>query len=179
MNEEARETAATATDDRASQVISHPCPLSMSEHIWPSAVCLSGIVFGSTKTPSAAATWTPIAMLETRTTWIEPTKWRASPASHTAATGMPMTTSQNTSPPGYEGRTRSLRPELRRPFPFWDDGDVTALIIDTPHGPAQAHIDDVKRPRGVLVLGHGAGGGVAAKDVLAARAVALSVDVSV
>src|SRR4051812_10370269 len=58
-------------------------------------------------------------------------------------------------------------------------GPVTALLIETPHGPAHAHIHDVERAQGVLVLGHGAGGGVAAKDLLAAGAVALSVDFSV
>lgn len=39
--------------------------------------------------------------------------------------------------------------------------------IDTPHGPARAHIEAADKPRGALVLGHGAGGGVAAPDLVA------------
>ena len=42
------------------------------------------------------------------------------------------------------------------------------LEIDTPHGPARAHVDAVDTPRGLLVLGHGAGGGVGARDLAAA-----------
>ena len=34
--------------------------------------------------------------------------------------------------------------------------------IDTPHGPARAHIEAANKARGALVLGHGAGGGVRA-----------------
>lgn len=51
--------------------------------------------------------------------------------------------------------------------------------IDTPSGPAQAHIHSVVRPRGLLVLGHGAGGGVQARDLLAATAAALEASVEV
>jgi predicted alpha/beta-hydrolase family hydrolase len=49
---------------------------------------------------------------------------------------------------------------------------VTVLEIDTPHGPARVHLDPVDDPRGALVLGHGAGGGVAARDLVKAAAVA-------
>jgi uncharacterized protein len=42
------------------------------------------------------------------------------------------------------------------------------LEIDTPHGPAQAYLHAVDEPRGALVLGHGAGGGVQAPDLVAA-----------
>jgi predicted alpha/beta-hydrolase family hydrolase len=42
------------------------------------------------------------------------------------------------------------------------------LEIDTPHGPAHAHLHAVDDPRGALVLGHGAGGGVEAPDLVAA-----------
>jgi predicted alpha/beta-hydrolase family hydrolase len=56
---------------------------------------------------------------------------------------------------------------------------MTEIEIDTPHGLAIAHVDAVDKPRAGLVLGHGAGGGVAAKDLLAvaeaARSEALSV----
>jgi uncharacterized protein len=47
------------------------------------------------------------------------------------------------------------------------------LEIDTLQGPTRAHIQTAKDPRGVLVLGHGAGGGVTAPDLVAAAGVAL------
>jgi uncharacterized protein len=50
---------------------------------------------------------------------------------------------------------------------------VTAVEIDTPHGPARAHLrladDD---PVGALMLGHGAGGGVGAPDLVVVADVA-------
>jgi predicted alpha/beta-hydrolase family hydrolase len=42
------------------------------------------------------------------------------------------------------------------------------LEIETPHGPAQVYLHAVDEPRGALVLGHGAGGGVQAPDLVAA-----------
>jgi hypothetical protein len=48
------------------------------------------------------------------------------------------------------------------------------LEVDTPHGRAQAHLQLVERPRGALVLGHGAGGGVSAPDLATAAEVAIS-----
>jgi predicted alpha/beta-hydrolase family hydrolase len=56
---------------------------------------------------------------------------------------------------------------------------MTTLVLDTTHGPAHAHLYDTAPPRGVLVLGHGAGGGVAAKDLVAAKDVAISVGLGV
>jgi uncharacterized protein len=51
--------------------------------------------------------------------------------------------------------------------------------IDTPHGPARAYLELVDDPVGALVLGHGAGGGVGARDIVtaadAARAAGFSV----
>jgi uncharacterized protein len=44
--------------------------------------------------------------------------------------------------------------------------------MDTPHGPALAHLHDASKPVGALVLGHGAGGGFAAPDLVTASAVA-------
>jgi predicted alpha/beta-hydrolase family hydrolase len=41
------------------------------------------------------------------------------------------------------------------------------IEIDTPQGPARAHVDAVAEPVGALVLGHGAGGGVSAPDLVA------------
>jgi predicted alpha/beta-hydrolase family hydrolase len=46
------------------------------------------------------------------------------------------------------------------------------LEIETPHGLARAHVQQVDRPRGALVLGHGAGGGVTARDIVAAAGAA-------
>jgi predicted alpha/beta-hydrolase family hydrolase len=56
---------------------------------------------------------------------------------------------------------------------------VTVLDIDTPSGPARAHLHPAEHPIATLVLGHGAGGGVGARDLLAARDAALSAGVSV
>jgi predicted alpha/beta-hydrolase family hydrolase len=52
-------------------------------------------------------------------------------------------------------------------------------VVDTAHGPANAHIRLVDAPRAGLVLGHGAGGGVAARDLVAAAAAAQAEDVTV
>ena len=49
---------------------------------------------------------------------------------------------------------------------------MEALVIDTPHGPARAHLRLAGRPAGALVLGHAAGGGVGAPDLVAAAQVA-------
>ena len=46
-------------------------------------------------------------------------------------------------------------------------------MIETPHGPARAHLHEAADPRGLLILGHGAGGGVTARDLVKARDVAL------
>ena len=56
---------------------------------------------------------------------------------------------------------------------------MTPLEIATPHGPALAHLHLAETPRAGLVLGHGAGGGVAARDLVAATKAALEVQVSV
>jgi predicted alpha/beta-hydrolase family hydrolase len=45
--------------------------------------------------------------------------------------------------------------------------------IETPHGPALAHLYEAGKPAGALVLGHGAGGGFGAKDLVAATGAAL------
>jgi len=49
---------------------------------------------------------------------------------------------------------------------------VTVLDVDTPHGPARAHLHPADGPTGALVLGHGAGGGVTARDLAKVTAVA-------
>jgi len=50
---------------------------------------------------------------------------------------------------------------------------VPVVEIDTPRGLARAHVHKVKSARGAVVLGHGAGGGVTAPDLVAARDAAL------
>ena len=56
---------------------------------------------------------------------------------------------------------------------------ATAMELDTPHGPARAHLHSAREPRAALVLGHGAAGGVEAPDLVAATEAALSVGISV
>jgi predicted alpha/beta-hydrolase family hydrolase len=56
---------------------------------------------------------------------------------------------------------------------------MTVFEIDTPHGPGRAHLHAVEDPRALLVLGHGAGGGVDAPDLVAAREAARSEGIGV
>jgi len=51
--------------------------------------------------------------------------------------------------------------------------------IETPHGPARAHLHPVESPRALLLLGHGAGGGVTAPDLVTAAEAATGLGVSV
>ena len=53
------------------------------------------------------------------------------------------------------------------------------LEIATPHGPARAHLRLVEGARAALVLGHGAGGGVNAPDLVAATRAASAARTSV
>ena len=48
------------------------------------------------------------------------------------------------------------------------------ISIDTPHGPARAHLHPADGAIAALVLGHGAGGGVGAPDLVAVTEVALA-----
>jgi predicted alpha/beta-hydrolase family hydrolase len=48
------------------------------------------------------------------------------------------------------------------------------LEVQTPQGLARVHVHECPRARAVLVLGHGAGGGVAARDLVAVTAAALT-----
>ena len=57
--------------------------------------------------------------------------------------------------------------------------EATSVDVDTPHGPARAHVFGVAEPRASLVLGHGAGGGLQAVDLVTARNTALDLGVSV
>jgi predicted alpha/beta-hydrolase family hydrolase len=56
---------------------------------------------------------------------------------------------------------------------------VSQIVVDTPHGSARCHLHRAERPTGAMVLGHGAGGGVEAPDLVAATEAAVSVGVSV
>ncbi len=53
------------------------------------------------------------------------------------------------------------------------------LEVDTPHGPARVHLHLPDSPRAALVLGHGAGGGVTAPDLVAATGAALAEGIGV
>jgi predicted alpha/beta-hydrolase family hydrolase len=59
------------------------------------------------------------------------------------------------------------------------EGTLTVLEIDTPSGLARAHLHAAAQPVGALILGHGAGGGVAARDLVAVTDVAGSERLSV
>ena len=51
--------------------------------------------------------------------------------------------------------------------------------VETPHGPARVFLRAADEPRAALLLGHGAGGGVNARDLVAASGAALALGVSV
>jgi len=55
---------------------------------------------------------------------------------------------------------------------------MKTLEIDTPSGTAKVHLNGADEPRAALVLGHGAGGGVQAKDLAAVARVAHSLGIS-
>src|SRR6187455_2477201 len=48
------------------------------------------------------------------------------------------------------------------------------LVVDTPHGQANVHLQPAPEPWAALVLGHGAGGGVNARDIVTVAGVAVS-----
>jgi uncharacterized protein len=50
---------------------------------------------------------------------------------------------------------------------------MSVLEVETPHAPANVHLHPVAAPKGALVLGHGAGGGVGSGDIVAAKDAAL------
>jgi len=56
---------------------------------------------------------------------------------------------------------------------------MKSIDVDTPHGLARAHLHPATRPHAALALGHGAGGGVTSKDLVAATGVAVSEGFSV
>jgi uncharacterized protein len=56
---------------------------------------------------------------------------------------------------------------------------MKTIEVDTPHGPAHVHLHSADEPAASLILGHGAGGGVASRDLVAATNAAISDGVSV
>ena len=54
-----------------------------------------------------------------------------------------------------------------------------AVDVQTPHGVARVHLREAAEPRAALVLGHGAGGGVEARDLAAVAAAAVETGVAV
>jgi uncharacterized protein len=52
--------------------------------------------------------------------------------------------------------------------------DAAVETIETPHGPARAHVTKIRGATGAIVLGHGAGGGVGARDLVAAAEAAVA-----
>ena len=53
------------------------------------------------------------------------------------------------------------------------------IEVQTPHGVARVHVYPADRPSAALVLGHGAGGGVAARDLVTVTEAALASEISV
>lgn len=53
--------------------------------------------------------------------------------------------------------------------------EPVAREVPTPHGPARLTVHPVQDARGILLLGHGAGGGFGAPDLRAATAAALAI----
>ncbi|MFE9745159.1 alpha/beta family hydrolase [Saccharothrix saharensis] len=56
---------------------------------------------------------------------------------------------------------------------------MTSRVVDTPHGPARVELHCASESRAALLLGHGAGGGIAAPDLVAATRAAVDVGVHV
>jgi uncharacterized protein len=56
---------------------------------------------------------------------------------------------------------------------------MTVLRVETPHGEAKVHLHLADDPRAALVLGHGASGGVASRDLLTVTDVALAEGITV
>jgi uncharacterized protein len=54
-----------------------------------------------------------------------------------------------------------------------------AIDVETPHGVARAHLQLPTDPRALLMLGHGAGGGVGAPDLVAVASAALGAGLAV
>jgi predicted alpha/beta-hydrolase family hydrolase len=77
------------------------------------------------------------------------------------------------------GRAIARSGEADRGVTGQDTDAMTAVEIETPYGPARAHLQLAADPAGALVLGHGAGGGIGARDLTAAARAALAAGFSV
>lgn len=87
-----------------------------------------------------------------------------------------------TSDPTVAGAYGAGRPgETKQPVAIggslWNA--MTVREIETPHGLARVHLQTVEGAAGALVLGHGAGGGIGARDLAAVREAALAEGFSV
>src|SRR5689334_16414847 len=102
-------------------------------------------------------------MIEGTWSWSD-TKSRGACFAATAGAGA--SSAANSRIPAH--RMRSVLPRSLRP-----------VNIESPHGPARAHLHEVANARALLILGHGAGGGVTAPDLTAATEAAHAADVSV
>src|SRR5215218_1038514 len=87
--------------------------------------------------------------------------------------------SSGPTPPSCRIPSASRSRGCGRPSAHAVDTVPGVLDVDTPHGPARVHVHAADEPGGALVLGHGAGGGVTARDLVAATEAARSVAVSV
>jgi uncharacterized protein len=56
---------------------------------------------------------------------------------------------------------------------------VSAVDVQTPVGLARVHLEAGEQPAGALILGHGAGGGVTARDLVAAASAARALGIAV
>jgi predicted alpha/beta-hydrolase family hydrolase len=56
---------------------------------------------------------------------------------------------------------------------------MVSFAVDTPHGPARIHLRGSVAPGGLVALGHGAGGGVGAPDLVAVADRATALDYAV
>ena len=77
-------------------------------------------------------------------------------------------------------RTSSIAASGEMPPPVRDPcGTGSTLDVETPHGPARAHLHRPAESRAALLLGHGAGGTVNAPDLTATTGAALEEGIAV
>jgi len=103
--------------------------------------------------------WTPVTAMASGE---EPPRGNAGRCSSPG--GPPRTATDRSAHPAYGSGVRS---------------DGGRFEVDTPVGPAEVVLDEPTRPVSLLVLGHGAGGGVAAADLVAVRDLAVARGVAV
>ncbi len=63
------------------------------------------------------------------------------------------------------GNVRNNGPELLEPLPLEPDGVSTELRVETPHGVGRLVTDRARSPIATLLLSHGAGNGIEARDL--------------